>query len=584
MLEEEKKTYRKQKRFAARLKSSKGIICIEKPNRNVVLCNVGKATGLIKEDVHDLIIKTLPNLVLPKLIAEKGETHSFLVFNSDDDAALFYKECNGKIKLRGTLVYMNFVENAPNLEVICEHDLPTGLLILNDFITPAEEDLFLKLFKFEESSNLKNRQVAHYGYDFRYGSNDVDLSAPLIQTIPKECDLLWQRLREQGIDVGVPDQLTVNKYEPGQGIPSHVDKHSPFGDTILSVSLGSSVVMDWKHHSGKYVPVVVPARSLLIMQGEARYDWQHGIQPRTWDPVIRTEPACVVTADSRPRRVRVSLTFRWTRSGVCACSYPTLCDSRSGTEIDAVASRLEEIHVHQVYEQIAGHFSTTRHKPWPKVVEFMLGVPQGSVVLDLGSGNGKNILLRDDILQIAGERSSGLLSECHQRLSNTTKPNDCVRLDLCSAPLRDACADAAICIAVVHHFSSKPRRLAAVSSIQRVLRRGGRALVTVWAKDQTRSNYLDSSKQPSDDAVVSVEGVTLPVHQNRTQFKHQDLLVPWKLRNVKDNKLSDAQNTLLRYYHVFEENELDGLCEEVGFIVEKSFYEEGNWCVVCRKK
>lgn len=56
------------------------------------------------------------------------------------------------------------------------------------------------------------------------------------------------------------------------GIPSHVDKHSPFGDTILSVSLGSSVVMEWRHHSGKFVPVVVPARSVLVMQDEARYE------------------------------------------------------------------------------------------------------------------------------------------------------------------------------------------------------------------------------------------------------------------------------------------------------------------------
>lgn len=57
----------------------------------------------------------------------------------------------------------------------------------------------------------------------------------------------------------------------------------------------------------------------------------------------------------------------------------------------------------QVYEQIAGHFSTTRHKPWPKVVQFMQGVTPGSVVMDLGCGNGKNILKRDDIVQVSQE-------------------------------------------------------------------------------------------------------------------------------------------------------------------------------------
>ncbi|KAI8440595.1 hypothetical protein MSG28_001816 [Choristoneura fumiferana] len=583
MLEDDKKTDRKTKRFAARLKSSKGIICTDEP---------GHATGLVKEDIHNFIKTTLPNLSLPKFIAEKGETHSFLVFDNIEDALLFYKESNGRAKLDkdGALVYMNFVEKVPNLEIICDHAHPKGLHILNDFITPEEEDLFLKLFDFEQSSNLKNRQVRHYGYEFRYGSNDVDLASPLEAGIPEECGVLWQRLKARGVDIGVPDQLTVNKYKPGQGIPSHVDKHSPFGDTILSVSLGSSVVMEWRHHSGKFVPVVVPARSVLVMRDEARYDWQHGIQPRTWDPIIEqrsvsNKECLVITDDTCPRGTRLSLTFRWTRKGPCQCPYRVLCDSQEDIE-DDVAARLEDVHVHQVYEQIAGHFSTTRHKPWPRVVAFMEQVPAGALVLDLGCGNGKNILARDDILQIAGERSSGLLSECRQRVCACGGPADCVRLDLAAAPLRDACADALICIAVIHHFSSRSRRLQAVSTISRLLRPGGRALITVWSKDQTKSNYLLKTKEPPQQEVrVDFGGINLPVHENRTQFQHQDLLVPWKLRNVNENKPTTTQNTLLRYYHVFEEGELDRLCDETGdLVVENSFYEEGNWCVICRKK
>lgn len=54
----------------------------------------------------------------------------------------------------------------------------------------------------------------------------------------------------------------------------------------------------------------------------------------------------------------------------------------------------------QVYEQIAGHFSTTRHKRWPRVDEFLQSVESGAVLLDLGAGNGKNVLNRNDILQV----------------------------------------------------------------------------------------------------------------------------------------------------------------------------------------
>ncbi|CAH1635386.1 unnamed protein product [Spodoptera littoralis] len=600
-MEEEKKTERKRKRFAARLKSSKGITCTEVPGPNIVLCNGGQATGLEKVAIFSLIMEHGLSMTLPKYIAEKGESHSFLVFNTKEDALLFYNSFNGTAKAdnKGTPLYMNFVETVPNTEIICPHENPKGLLLLNDFITQEEEKEFIKLFDWNpECNNLKNRLVKHFGYEFRYGSNDVDLNSPLIEKIPVECDILWKRLKEKGFNVGVPDQLTVNKYSPGQGIPSHVDKHSPFGGTILSLSLGSDIVMDWKHHSGQYVPTLVQARSLLVMQDEARYDWQHGIQPRTWDPVIenRVENSRnikVITNDTVTRGTRISLTFRWTRSGPCECEYKTLCDSVEKVCADnlenEVASNLEELHVHQVYEQIAGHFSTTRHKPWPKVVEFMQGVPPGSVVMDLGCGNGKNILRRNDIVQIAGERSSGLLSECKEHIQGINAA-DCVRLDLLQAQLRDNTADIVICIAVIHHFSSKARRLQAISTIHRLLRKGGRALITVWAKDQTKSNYLLKSKQDQvnetqAETQITVGGVNLPVHENRTQFKHQDLLVPWKLRKVSENKLSNnPENTLLRYYHVFEEGELDELCKEVNFLIEDSFYEEGNWCVVCKKK
>lgn len=33
------------------------------------------------------------------------------------------------------------------------------------------------------------------------------------------------------------------------------------------------------------------------------------------------------------------------------------------------AARIEKDHVLQVYDQIASHFSVTRHKPWPQVLE-----------------------------------------------------------------------------------------------------------------------------------------------------------------------------------------------------------------------
>ncbi|OWR44852.1 hypothetical protein KGM_211918 [Danaus plexippus plexippus] len=584
-MDELRKIERKKKRFAVRLKNSKKIICTDIPGLNIVLCNVGQATGFKKNDLLLMLEKITPTPIVLKFIAEKGDSHCFIVFSRIEEAKIFYDTYDGTLSGNSDVpLYMCFVESVPNNEIICSSSNPEGLTLIEGFITEDEEKQLYQLFDWIDESNLKNRQVKHYGYEFRYGSNDVDLNQPLDEKIPQECEIIWKRLEDYGINFSIPDQLTVNKYSPGQGIPSHVDKHSPFGDTILSLSLNSSVVMDWKHHSKAYVPVVVPSRSLLVMQAEARYDWQHGIQPRTWDPIIEVRKidnglVKVITSETKARGTRISLTFRKTRQGPCNCCYETLCDSRVTADLDEVASHLEDLHVHQVYEQIAGHFSSTRHKPWPKVVEFLQDIPPGSIVLDLGAGNGKNILNRNDLLQVACEYSAGLLSECR----SVTRAC-CVRADVLHAPLCDCRADAVLCVAVIHHFSTYARRRQAIASIARLLRPGGRALVTVWAKDQSKSNYLCKDKVNTESDTYKTAGIHLPVHQNRTQFKHNDVLVPWKLRKVKENKLeNESSQTLLRYYHVFEEHELEELCRNQGVVVEKSFYEEGNWCVICQK-
>lgn len=43
--------------------------------------------------------------------------------------------------------------------------------------------------------------------------------------------------------------------------------------------------------------------------------------------------------------------------------------------------RLEQQHVLQVYDQIAGHFSATRYKPWPNVLEVSVEPNLFSIVL-----------------------------------------------------------------------------------------------------------------------------------------------------------------------------------------------------------
>lgn len=147
-----------------------------------------------------------------------------------------------------------------------------GLVLHENFLTPAEErDLLARIDAQRWNTSLK-RRTQHW------------------------CDLLVDRLLDQGVLVSRPDQMIINEYQPGQGIAAHIDNTSAFADGIVSVSLGSDVVMDFVNADDKK-ELRLPRRSALSLHGPARYEWRHGIAQRKTD-------------HGHPRARRVSLTFR----------------------------------------------------------------------------------------------------------------------------------------------------------------------------------------------------------------------------------------------------------------------------------
>jgi len=97
-----------------------------------------------------------------------------------------------------------------------------------------------------------------------------------------------------------PDQAIVNEYAPGQGIASHIDCVPCFDDVVISLSLAAPVVMDLKQKE-QLVPILLEPRSLLVLRGEARYHWTHGIAKRHQDSINGSVIA---------RERRLSVTFR----------------------------------------------------------------------------------------------------------------------------------------------------------------------------------------------------------------------------------------------------------------------------------
>ena len=243
-----------------------------------------------------------------------------------------------------------------------------------------------------------------------------------------------------------------------------------------------------------------------------------------------------------------------------------------GVEIDKKVSEkpteIEKKHVYEVYDKISAHFSQTRYKPWPQVSEFLNSLEKDSYVLDIGCGNGKYLSVNENLKTFGTDRSGNLLSIAKEKNENS----QFFIADSLKLPIRTESFDAAISIAVIHHFSNELLRIQALREIFRIVKKGGLALVYVWAMEQKEK-----------------------------KFTEQDNFVPWHLQNKYENEtkvetLENGPNIMKdkkidctvyqRYYHVFYKGELEDIINKTGDNVEivKSYFDHANWCCIIKKK
>ena len=242
-----------------------------------------------------------------------------------------------------------------------------------------------------------------------------------------------------------------------------------------------------------------------------------------------------------------------------------------GVEIDKNASdkptEIEKKHVYEVYDKISEHFSHTRYKPWPLVTEFLNSLPDNSFLLDVGCGNGKYLSINEKLITFGTDRSGNLLSIAKEKNIKA----QCFIADSLKLPIKSESFDAAISIAVIHHFSNELLRIQALKEILRVIKKGGKVLIYVWAMEQKEKKFVE-----------------------------QDNFVPWHLQKKFENeakvetlpdspKISEDTNinckVYQRYYHVFYKGELEDLINKAGLKVEieKSYFDHANWCCIIKK-
>lgn len=233
-------------------------------------------------------------------------------------------------------------------------------------------------------------------------------------------------------------------------------------------------------------------------------------------------------------------------------------------ELHSIPKDHEQQFVHDVYNEIAPHFSLTRYKPWPIVEKFLTEQQPHSIGLDVGCGNGKYLGVNKNVHIIGSDRSLGLI-EC-------AKTNGGNQYSLCVAdglqlPHHNDRFDFAISIAVIHHFSTEERRIDAIRHVLTKLRVGGHFLVYCWALEQEKSR------------------------RGYKEGDAQDVLVPWVLQKKMAKKEGDEslqkpkveQETKYRYYHLYKKGELVENAEAAGGKVIEQGYERDNWWVIIER-
>ena len=172
-------------------------------------------------------------------------------------------------------------------------------------------------------SDIK-RRVQHYGWKYDYRNRFIDYSS-FLGPLPEWAQSLAERLTADEHLKKIPDQLIVNEYLPGQGIANHVDCKPCFEETIISVSLGSPCVMDFIHLKSKHkIEALLEPCSLVVISGESRYDWSHGIPARKTDHFF---------GSSFERSLRISLTYRSVIvQDNCSIKAPVLSSTLTSTD------------------------------------------------------------------------------------------------------------------------------------------------------------------------------------------------------------------------------------------------------------
>ena len=203
----------------------------------------------------------------------------------------------------------------------------------------------------------------------------------------------------------------------------------------------------------------------------------------------------------------------------------------------------EDYELMKAYSEITSKYSMLKTKPWKDLQSYLSSLenkftlPSSGILLDIGSGNGRNLILfqEKNYHLIASDLSFSLLS------SLVPLPAQKIQIlnnDMRLLPLKKKIADFVILIASIHHLRKKKDMQKVLDEITFIIKNEGYLILSCWRR-----------WKPGTRKKMVIDLLLFPFKKTyKRKWQHGDILLPWY--NEKKEVIAR------RYYHLFTKREL----------------------------
>ena len=202
--------------------------------------------------------------------------------------------------------------------------------------------------------------------------------------------------------------------------------------------------------------------------------------------------------------------------------------------------------VKESYDKIAIYFANTRVFTWLWTDNFINSLDKNSLILDIGSGNGRNTKYSNNM--IFGLDISFEQLKMRRNINDVNNlSSSSIQGNMITLPFKSNKFDAILSIASFHHLSTIEERHNCLQEMKRILIPNGKILLSVWSINQ-------------------------PPKTKRKFHNYGNINVNWNT-----NKKDTYGNFIIipRYYYIFKLNEIKELLSTY-FTIEKYYWDCGN--------